>query len=63
MDGAYQTWISQQPGTYVAPATFALEMAQLVPNYLKATPTCPAAGTYSFAAPSNSCSVAGHVFP
>jgi prepilin-type N-terminal cleavage/methylation domain-containing protein len=63
MDGAYQTWVSQQPGTYTAPADFALEMAQLVPNYIQVIPTCKAGGVYSFAAPANACSIAGHSLP
>jgi type IV pilus assembly protein PilA len=63
MDGAYQAWLAQQTGAVVVPATFALEMAQVVPAYIKAIPTCPAGGAYSFAAPANSCNKAGHTYP
>ena len=63
MDGAYQTWLAQQTGTVTVPATFALEMAQLSPSYIKAIPTCPAGGVYTFTAPANTCNIAGHTYP
>ena len=45
--GAYQTWLADQSGTPVYPTDWATLNADLVPNYIKTTPTCPAGGAYS----------------
>ena len=43
----------------------AVAWANLVPDYLKAQPTCPAGGTYTIGAVGTnpSCSTAGHALP
>jgi prepilin-type N-terminal cleavage/methylation domain-containing protein len=70
VEGAYQTWIADNP-TATKPSTWALlttsgGASSVVPNYVKATPSCPASGTYSatFTNGSNSvtisCDASGH---
>lgn len=48
-------------GGAVDPPTF----AELVPTYIKTTPSCPAAGTLTIGTQANrpTCSVSGHVLP
>lgn len=43
----------------------AVAMTDLVPTYVKSTPTCPAGGTYTVNAVGTNpaCSIAGHVLP
>lgn len=69
-EGAYQTWYADDPGNSVTAATLS-DLAGLngvlVPQFIKAPPTCPGSGTYSAAFTANGlsvdlqCDVAGHV--
>jgi prepilin-type N-terminal cleavage/methylation domain-containing protein len=47
VSGAYQTWLADQSGAITYPTDWATLTADLVPNYVKAVPTCPAGGAYS----------------
>ncbi len=61
MDGAIQTFIASS-ATGAAPAA----LANLVPTYMKAVPTCPDAGTYTYHAdgtpPNVTCNIDGHAY-
>jgi type II secretory pathway pseudopilin PulG len=64
LEGAFQSW-NAAGNTYGGAATYAGLTAVLVPDFVKAVPVCPAAGSYttSFtagnASVSISCNVAG----
>ena len=50
--GAYQTYLADNPAAASLPTnwtTLAGPASKLVPNYVKATPVCPAAGAYTAA--------------
>jgi type IV pilus assembly protein PilA len=47
VSGAYQTWLADQSGTPVYPTNWATLTGDLVPNYVKAVPTCPSGGAYT----------------
>ena len=62
VDGASQTYAAANSGT--VPTL----LSNLVPTYVKATPTCPAKGTYTFTSGALTCSLSGqspnpHVYP
>lgn len=61
MDGAIEQWRAADPANTANWATFAAAMTDLS-GYIKDTPVCPAGGTYSYAAGSFACSVAGHAY-
>jgi prepilin-type N-terminal cleavage/methylation domain-containing protein len=71
VDGAYQTYKAEYPAATFADfaALMAASPAGLVPDYIKATPTCPAGGAYTFtqATGTTTCSLSGntppHVYP
>ena len=58
IDGAKQVWAIETRQLDSAVAT----VAQLVPDYIKRTPVCPAAGVYAILAVSAlpTCTIAGH---
>ena len=61
IEGASQVWAVDQGKA----DTDAVLMTNLVPDYIKTTPTCPANGTYTLTTVSArpTCSVSGHVLP
>jgi len=69
-EGAYQTWYADDPANSTTAATLT-DLADLesvlVPQFIKAAPTCPGSGTYTAVFSNNGlsvdlqCSVAGHV--
>jgi len=69
-EGAYQTWYADDPGNAAIAATLG-DLADLegvlIPQFIKAAPSCPGSGVYSavFTATGLSvdlqCTVAGHV--
>lgn len=64
VEGAIETWRADNPGS-AYPTTWGGVTGALVSGYIKKTPVCPAAGTYSVASggdsvpPVISCSVHG----
>ncbi|MHB9003714.1 MAG: competence type IV pilus major pilin ComGC [Coriobacteriia bacterium] len=60
LEGAYQTWYADDPANSTTAAsftTYANATAVLVPNFVKAAPTCPGSGTYTAAFTSNGLSM------
>ena len=47
VSGAYQTWLADQTGTITYATDWTTLNADLVPHYVKETPTCPSSGAYT----------------
>ncbi|MBC7266993.1 MAG: type II secretion system protein [Coriobacteriia bacterium] len=62
VEGAVEQYLAADPNYTVAGDDWAALMAKLVPGYIKAEPTCPENGTYTFddTAKTVTCDVHGH---